>query len=171
MKTCAKCGVEKPLSEFVKDNRKKDGHAGSCLFCKNQVYQLWRNANKERHKNTQLRYEVKNPHRHLMSKFGVSPDIKMEMLSDQGGKCAACGSASHNSKNKKASSDGGWCIDHDHETGKIRGVLCWPCNVTLGHAKECPDRLRGLVEYIENAAINTLMAGAGTAHELRRHAV
>jgi hypothetical protein len=41
------------------------------------------------------------------------------------------------------------CIDHCHTTGKIRGVLCNPCNTALGFAKESPHRLRSLADYIE----------------------
>ncbi|UXO93909.1 endonuclease VII domain-containing protein [Pseudanabaena phage Pan2] len=38
-------------------------------------------------------------------------------------------------------------IDHDHDTGKVRGVLCSSCNTTLGHMKENVERIRGLAEY------------------------
>lgn len=41
------------------------------------------------------------------------------------------------------------CIDHDHETGLVRTILCSNCNSALGHAKDDADRLRGLAEYIE----------------------
>lgn len=40
-------------------------------------------------------------------------------------------------------------IDHDHNTGAIRGILCSGCNVSLGHAKENPETLRKLALYIE----------------------
>lgn len=40
-------------------------------------------------------------------------------------------------------------LDHCHTTGKIRGILCGECNRALGHALECPNRLRNLADYIE----------------------
>jgi hypothetical protein len=40
-------------------------------------------------------------------------------------------------------------IDHDHDTGKVRGVLCHHCNVALGMARSDPRVLRGLISYIE----------------------
>lgn len=45
-------------------------------------------------------------------------------------------------------------IDHCHETGKVRGMLCGPCNTALGYAKEDPNRLRGIADYIERTAAN-----------------
>lgn len=41
------------------------------------------------------------------------------------------------------------CLDHDHETGMFRGWLCNHCNLVLGHAKDSPDRLRALANYLE----------------------
>ena len=40
-------------------------------------------------------------------------------------------------------------MDHDHATGKFRGLLCSPCNTSLGFLKENPERIRGLATYIE----------------------
>lgn len=40
-------------------------------------------------------------------------------------------------------------IDHDHESGNVRGLLCHPCNVVLGFVRDNPDRLRALINYLE----------------------
>lgn len=40
-------------------------------------------------------------------------------------------------------------IDHDHETGEVRGVLCQHCNLSIGHAFDDPERLRALANYLE----------------------
>jgi hypothetical protein len=40
-------------------------------------------------------------------------------------------------------------IDHDHETGEVRGLLCYSCNVALGASREDPARLRALADFIE----------------------
>lgn len=47
-------------------------------------------------------------------------------------------------------SDKKLCIDHDHESGRVRGVLCDNCNKALGHAKDDIETLKGLVSYLEN---------------------
>lgn len=55
--------------------------------------------------------------------YGITPERYKEMLEAQGNRCEICGS-----KNKRQMS-----IDHDHETGKVRGLLCDGCNLSLGH--------------------------------------
>lgn len=63
-----------------------------------------------------------------------------KMLEEQNFSCAACGSK----QNKKRLS-----VDHNHITGKIRGLLCNPCNLALGNARESIQVLKGLIEYIQ----------------------
>lgn len=41
------------------------------------------------------------------------------------------------------------CIDHDHETGRIRGLLCWPCNTALGAFNDSKALLLRAIDYIE----------------------
>ena len=56
------------------------------------------------------------------------------------GLCAACGAVEHGGK--------GWHVDHDHETGRVRGVLCHSCNVALGMLKDSAYRVSALLQYI-----------------------
>ena len=46
------------------------------------------------------------------------------------------------------------CIDHDHETGFVRGILCSLCNTLLGHAKDDPEILRKAAEYLDRDLIS-----------------
>ena len=43
-------------------------------------------------------------------------------------------------------------IDHNHETGEFRGMLCYQCNVVLGFVRDDPERLRKAAEYLERYA-------------------
>lgn len=75
-------------------------------------------------------------------RYGISLDEKKALLRSQGNRCAICGS----------STPGGvrdWHTDHDHETGRIRGILCHACNMTLGQSRENIDRLLACVAYLE----------------------
>ena len=58
--------------------------------------------------------------------YGIVISDYEKMFLKQDGKCAICGQARYNRK-------GHLCIDHDHMTGEIRGLLCPPCNVMLGY--------------------------------------
>ena len=59
------------------------------------------------------------------------------MLVAQGGRCAACGTREPGTKK-------GWHVDHCHETGAVRGILCHHCNVGIGKAKDNIETLRAL---------------------------
>lgn len=74
--------------------------------------------------------------KYRLSKYGVDG---RELLEEQGGRCASC--AIDVTK--------AFCIDHDHITGKIRGVLCNSCNLSLGYAKDSKEVLSGLIKYLE----------------------
>ena len=65
-----------------------------------------------------------------------------QLLADQGGKCAICGAT------EPASTT--WHVDHDHKTGRIRGLLCLHCNVGLGHFKDSETNLIAAAKYLED---------------------
>lgn len=62
------------------------------------------------------------------------------MLEEQGGLCAICGNPLEVP-----------CVDHDHETNQVRGLLCNPCNRGLGLFKDKPETLRSAAAYIEKS--------------------
>lgn len=45
-------------------------------------------------------------------------------------------------------------VDHDHNTGAVRGILCFSCNTALGHLKDDPDRIAGLIHYLTDNLSN-----------------
>lgn len=70
-------------------------------------------------------------HRTRVAKvYGINPDDYDRINDRQGGYCAICVRA--NGKTRRL------CVDHDHQTGKVRGLLCRPCNDLLGHARDNP---------------------------------
>ncbi len=77
----------------------------------------------------------------LKTKYGMTLNDYELMWSAQGEKCAVCGTMEIPAK-------GYWHIDHCHETGKVRGILCHHCNVGLGHFRDDADRLRLAIAYL-----------------------
>lgn len=72
--------------------------------------------------------------------YGLTVGQRKALLDAQGGVCAICAGVNA-SGNRLA-------LDHDHATGKVRGLLCHSCNVAIGHAKESPARLESLAKYL-----------------------
>jgi hypothetical protein len=129
MKPCATCNEVKPLSEFYKQPRGKDGHFRHCKSCDIKRVKQWIENNPEQSKNTIL-----------LRKYGITSQIFDGMLDDQCGRCAICGTHFESSKTTN--------IDHCHTTGKVRALLCRHCNLVLGHAKESVQILENAVQYL-----------------------
>jgi hypothetical protein len=90
--------------------------------------------------------------RYRMKKlYGITFEQFDEMMAAQGGKCAnpACDKTFEGKMAETYRKKDGLHIDHDHKTGRVRGLLCARCNATLGHARDSIDRLAGLIEYLK----------------------
>ena len=77
--------------------------------------------------------------RHLRDNYGLDPDLYDAMVFCQDGKCAICKRTDHRRRLD---------IDHDHKTGKVRGLLCEKCNKMLGQARDNRDTLMAGAEYL-----------------------
>ena len=82
---------------------------------------------------------------YLKSIYGLEAHDYAEILTRQQGVCAICGKSNSGKRD--------WHVDHDHVSGKVRGVLCNPCNLMLGLAKDNPDVLRKAASYLDDAII------------------
>lgn len=77
-----------------------------------------------------------------LRKYGLTV-YKFHLLAEQqGGKCAICRTTPQ--------SIGELLVDHNHQTGEVRGLLCIACNTGIGHLKDSPDVLRNAVSYLES---------------------
>lgn len=79
----------------------------------------------------------------LKAKYGITVGEYNSMFESQGKACAVCGGT-------ESRGYGSMHVDHCHTTGKIRGILCQPCNTSLGKMNDDPVLLRKLADYIEN---------------------
>lgn len=75
-----------------------------------------------------------------MCKFGITPEQYDRMLADQNGVCAIC---ERPPKNRRLA------VDHDHDTGRVRGLLCWWCNNRVVPKLNTPHVLRRAIDYLE----------------------
>src|SRR3954454_6352124 len=186
MKYCSDCGEPRPIAEFTRDKRRKDGLAFYCArHARQRVVQSKRRrlgAPKHRFRTEEVpdgykwcpdcdsikvidefprtrssptgRHSYCKPcHNvrgksskdkvggsrtyHLKRRYGITAEDADAMLEAQNGLCAICGSApaAH--------------VDHDHETGAVRALLCFNCNGGLGQFKDDPRVLRAAAEYVE----------------------
>lgn len=80
---------------------------------------------------------------HLRRKYGLSTEAFAILLIKQNGGCAICGTTDWGS-------DSSPCVDHDHTTGEVRGLLCRKCNVGIGQLRDNPALLANAMRYLEN---------------------
>jgi hypothetical protein len=80
--------------------------------------------------------------RTLKSVYGITLSEWDAMLAAQGNQCAICGTKAGDKRED-------WATDHCHCTGKVRSILCSPCNLMLGHARENPDTLSKAIDYLK----------------------
>lgn len=84
------------------------------------------------------------------SVYKISVEDQRMLFYGQGGRCAICGLEFDIDRSDAQ-------IDHDHETGKVRGFLCGSCNRMLGHAKDDLRRLRNAQQYLANPPASMLI--------------
>lgn len=85
--------------------------------------------------------------RRIRSTYGITLDEFDQLLADQGGVCAICGGMPPAVEGKH----GQWNVDHDHATGRVRGILCSPCNIGIGQLGDSIERLLAAARYLEAA--------------------
>lgn len=136
-KRCSKCGEWKELDEFHNNSGRPDGKAYWCKVCQLASNERWKKSNPE---------AVKSNYRtiHLRNNFGITTEEFEEMSERQGNVCAIC-------KEPATRGGVGWrlSVDHHHSTGRIRGLLCDSCNVSIGRFKDSPTLLRKAADYLE----------------------
>ena len=157
MKRCKVCAEDKPLSEFYAAAGTCDGYRLECNACNLAARAVkyrenprpaiervmrWQRDNPERVRATTDRFraagkkEVSDRKSHLKRNYGLTLEAFDALLASQGGGCTICG---------RPDADN---VDHDHETGRVRGILCFPCNVAIGLLHDSEERARSAAVYI-----------------------
>ncbi|MEU5538246.1 endonuclease VII domain-containing protein [Streptomyces sp. NPDC020362] len=186
-KECRRCGRDLPLAAFARDRNRRDGLQADCrkcvaeygaAHCRRRREAMGRTVREkvdvpDGHKLCRTCGEVR-PHSawhrnasasdglatrrkvcraalgredHLKRKYGLAEAERDGLIASQEGVCCICLAAppAH--------------VDHCHETGRVRGVLCFSCNAALGQFKDQPEAIRRAAAYVEgNAWKPTLVA-------------
>lgn len=153
---CVSAVNPQPMENFAVDRRRPDGRTPSCKSClkeyrdqnkaqRRETIKAWRAA----HPDKMREYRRKDAQRSRArikrwrekTFYGLTPEMKQSMLQRQGNRCAIC--LRHEKELKR-----GLAIDHCHETGRVRGLLCHPCNQALGMLREDFNRFERAMDYL-----------------------
>lgn len=138
LKYCKRCQQYVPVENFGRQKDKSDGLAYWCRPCSNAYYRITQQANQKK----------QSWKRH----YGLTADDYQALFDRQSGVCAICGKAETKIVRGCLAK---LSVDHDHETGQIRGLLCSKCNTGLGHFDDRRDLLERALAYLELHATET----------------
>lgn len=160
MKICGICKNELLESNFYKNKKAKDGFQYACKLCMKQYSNNRRKLLMSDPKTAKIRRDkekrwaeekkIRNPEAYkaistdslLKKTYGISLQEFDKLSRLQNNVCAICHS--------KCATYSRLSVDHDHETDKIRGLLCNNCNRAIGLFKDDPNILRAAADYLEN---------------------
>lgn len=151
-KYCNKCKQNLPLDRFGKDKGQKDGLAFYCRSCVNAYNREYSRNNPKILEKQRRRYannKEKYRNRDLIRLFGITLEYYNELLLNQSGVCAIC-KKPNSSVEKRTGKPRSLSVDHDHGTGKVRGLLCSNCNLGIGSMKDSISILESAIEYLKN---------------------
>ena len=138
-KQCNRCKEVKLASFFYKHKRMKDGLFGHCIECHKSYGKKWNEANKS------SRTEILR-RSHLLRTYGVSAEEYDRLREAQSYNCKICGI--HESK----ACHGRLCVDHCHDSGEVRGLLCKKCNSAIGLLGDNVSNLASAIEYLTQSS-------------------
>lgn len=160
------CEISRPLSRSARThcpqghpydeaNTYRNNGRRSCRACSKDRSRIARETNREACNARALRWRRSHPERaaecdnkQMLRKYGLTPQSYAEMLETQEGVCCIC--------SKECSTGRKLAVDHNHETGEVRGLLCANCNNGLGRFKDDVGLLKMASEYLTKTKTVTL---------------
>jgi hypothetical protein len=163
MKRCRICNELKPFEAHSRA-KGRDGYRNDCKACNlaaratkyaadpdmrtraRQRVRAWQTENRERYLAKPAQYKLEGKLKiaarksHLKRTFGITPEEYEARLAEQGGGCAVCQRPPKPGKSLH--------VDHDHDSGYVRGLLCFSCNAALGHLQDDIQRIDAALIYV-----------------------
>lgn len=164
VKACSDCGVNKPLEAFNLNPKGRLGRYSKCKDCQRAYYRSYYRGDAARHLAVQRTYRLQHREERaarqaaayqaakladpeglrrekrrvwIWSRYRLTLQEYDDLLAAQGGACAIC-----------LTVPAVFCVDHDHASGAVRGLLCRRCNALLGHAREDQAALERAIAYL-----------------------
>ena len=135
-KTCCVCKEVKSRDDFWNTKRTKDGKTYECKSCGGARRCKYEADKKDKIQTTKRLSQIK-------TYYNSSEEVIVGMMNQQKGCCCVCGDTLQDPCSGK-----NYAIDHNHNTGEIRGLLCLHCNSMLGQAKDSPSILLAGYNYL-----------------------
>lgn len=162
-RVCPKCNVEKLRDEFHVESARRDKMSYRCKVCQSlwdkerhardrvkrlEQQKAWYRLNAKERSQKARQWAINNPERKKLTKrkndlaaYGLTPESFEAMSKAQGEMCAIC-------KGPPAGKYSVLVVDHSHDTGEVRGLLCSPCNMGIGMLKDDVAVLQSAVRYL-----------------------
>ena len=132
---CSRCGIFKTWDQFHRRSDVVTGYMSACRPCI-----------KDKSRTDKEQGRIRNAE--LNRKYGIGLDKYLEIYTAQDGQCAICGTAKITVRGD--GTELSLSVDHDHNTGEIRGLLCQKCNVLLGFAGDDIGILERAIGYLRD---------------------
>lgn len=153
-KDCIECLENKPLAEFHIHRGHRDGLRNDCIQCVSKKNSARYVANRDKIRAQTGAYYAANRERRKpvaraakLRAYGLDGTMFARLMAGQDGKCACCAREIGEGAN----------IDHDHDTGEVRGILCGPCNRGIGLLQDSSDILRRAADYLDAPVARPLL--------------
>lgn len=143
---CPKCETIKPVEAFGANRANPNGLQFYCRTCAVATVTASRHKDPTSHRESSKRWKQENPEQahdmHLRRTYGVEYGTYQTKLSEQDGVCAICKTENPGGNSKN------FHMDHCHDTGKVRGLLCTSCNNGIGRFRHDPELVKRAVDYL-----------------------
>jgi hypothetical protein len=160
-KFCSGCGETKAVTNFGKQKSRPDGVEYRCKKC----MQDYRNKRYSNHRiktkllKSSATWREKNPdsdaNKQLRRKYGITLEQYNNLFQLQNGLCGICGKSESTRRRKKTQGNERLAVDHCHETGVVRGLLCFKCNTAIGSLGDNEEMVMRVIFYLTNSLKNS----------------